>query len=124
MQHFFQLTGVQSERLILERLSSNTAENAKEVARLISGSGIASGGTSSEATPVKIRLLTSALHMARANAVFVAQGFDVCPIHADRKAISDVPWWWLWPQLSAMKKFDMLLHEWVGILFYKYKGYL
>ncbi len=116
MQHFFELTGIQAERLVPERISSNTAESASEVAKLFN----ITGGDQ----PVKIRLLTSALHMARANAVFSAQGFDVCPVHVDRKAIPNVSWWWLLPQLSPLKKFDSLLHEWVGIMFYKYKGYL
>lgn len=116
MQHFFELTGVPTRRIILERISSNTAESAFEVAKLAT----AGGGKQ----PGKIRLLTSALHMARANAVFISQGFDVCPVHVDRKAIRNVSWWWLLPQLSPLKKFDTLLHEWVGIIFYKFKGYL
>lgn len=124
MQHFFELTGVATERLSVERQSSNTAESAAELARIFVSQSDSGNSVNDSASTARIRLLTSALHMARARAVFTSQGFDVCAVHADRLAIPDVPWWVLVPQLSALKKFDTLLHEWVGILFYKFKGYL
>lgn len=127
MQHFFELTGVAQTRLITERQSSNTAESAIELARMFETAFEAASESANRQGSLqapKIRLLTSALHMARARAVFVSQGFDVCPVHVDRRAIPDVPWRFLIPQLSVLKKFDALLHEWIGILFYKFKGYL
>ena len=112
MAYFFERMGVPAEKIIRERVSSNTAQSAVELGRMLTEQGL----------PQNIRLLTSALHMARAKAVFEKNGFTVCPIPVDRQAIPNVPWYTLLPQTTALVKFDMLLHEWVGILIYHLRG--
>jgi len=114
MRSFFVMAGIAEERLILERESVNTAASAIALATLMKVDA-------SESQP--IRLLTSALHMARSKAVFASNGFDVCPIAVDRRAVKNVAWFRLVPQSTALRKFDELLHEWVGMLYYRLKGY-
>ena len=114
MRSFFVLAGFSDERLILERESVNTAASAVALANLM---GVDPSAKQS------IRLLTSALHMARSEAVFSSNGFDVCPIAVDRRAVKNVAWYRLVPQATALRKFDELLHEWVGMLYYRFKGY-
>ncbi len=121
MKHYFELTGVEPERLLTERQSSNTAESAAELSRMLKSVSISED---SLVPATEIRLLTSALHMARARAVFVSQGFQVCPVPVGRQAIANVPWWYLLPQLSVVEKFDALMHEWIGVLYYKFRGYI
>ena len=114
MRTFFVLAGIDEDRLILERESVNTAASAVALATLM-------GVNESEKQP--IRLLTSALHMARSKAVFSSNGFEVCPIAVDRRAVKNVAWFRLVPQSTALRKFDDLLHEWVGMVYYRVKGY-
>lgn len=122
MRTFFVQAGVDAERLKLERESSNTADSARKLAELFSQSS--ESLHSGTAQTLKIRLLTSALHMARSSAVFDAAGFDVCPIPVGKKAIPDVAWWRLVPQTTALLKFDELLHEWIGLAYYRMKGFI
>ena len=122
MRTFFIQAGIDSERLVLERKSSNTAASAQKLMEMFkSASERSRQGNSST---VNIRLLTSALHMVRSAAVFRVAGFDVCPIPVGHKAIPDVAWWRLIPQTTALRKFDELLHEWIGLVYYRMKGFI
>ena len=67
--------GVPDDVLILEEQSRNTRQNASYAARLLHEQGVN-----------KILLVTSALHMSRALALFEAQGLDVIPVSADHEA--------------------------------------
>lgn len=123
MQTFFIQSGIDPARLELERESANTAASALRLASLL-GVPDAETGTGTHQNPPRIRLLTSALHMTRSAAVFRSAGFDVCPIPVGAKAIPDVSWWRLLPQTTALRKFDELLHEWIGLAYYRLQGYL
>ncbi len=122
MRSFFVMAGVHPERIVLERNSNNTVASANELKDWFAQDVQGTDGSTSVSIP--IRLLTSALHMTRSAAVFRSAGFDVCPVPVDRQAIPGVPWWYLVPQTTALRKFDLMLHEWVGFLFYRLKGYL
>lgn len=111
MLEFLTRTGVDKNRLTLERFSSNTRESSLELSMQFERTDRAK----------EIRLLTSALHMRRAKTVFEQAGFGVCPILVDRLAIPGVPWYTLLPQTTALRKFDLLLHEWVGNIVYRFK---
>ena len=144
MRSFFELAGIDPERIVLERNSDNTVASAHELIAWFgrnpnspNGSNSTNAANENDALTqeeggsqtdvdgaVRIRLLTSALHMSRSAAVFRSAGFDVCPVPVDRQAIPDVPWFYLVPQTTALRKFDQMLHEWVGFLFYRLKGYL
>ena len=122
MRSFFVMAGVDPKRIVLERKSNNTVASAHELKQWFAEESQSTDGSVSARGP--IRLLTSALHMSRSAAVFRSAGFEVCPVPVDRQAIPDVPWWYLVPQTTALRKFDLMLHEWVGFLFYRVKGYL
>ncbi len=114
MAELIEQFGIDPARVQRERTSSNTAENATRVRELLGSDG----GPGEES----IRLVTSAAHMARAAGVFRASGFEVCPYPVDHLALADVPWWALWPQTTAMVKFDKWLHETIALQLYRWRG--
>ena len=112
MARLLESRGADPGTLVTETGSGDTAGNAREVARLL-----AARGASGEA-----RLVTSALHMARALATFRTAGVDVCPVPVAPIAIEDVPPWALMPQTTALVKFDRLLHELLALVAYRLRG--
>ena len=114
MAHYLRETGIDDARIIEENESRSTNENAVNIARLIKRA---------ELDP-NILLVTSALHMKRAKAVFEKQGLEVCPVAVDHRGIKNVPAYALWPQTTAMVKFDLLLHEVMATVAYKMSGKL
>lgn len=114
MGHYLRETGIAEARIYEEGQSSNTFENAVNIKTLID----------ELAFDKHITLVTSALHMKRAKAVIEKQGLTVCAVAVDRHGIKNIPLYALWPQISAMNKFDLLLHEVVGLVFYKFKNKL
>lgn len=114
MGHYLRKVGVQAQRIHEEGESSNTFENARNIRELIDQLELDG----------HINLITSALHMKRAKAVFEKQGLIVCPVAVDRQGIKNVPIYALWPQISAMNRFDLLLHEQLALLLYKVRGRL
>ena len=109
MAEWLARTGVPRDRIVLERRSTSTAENAREVAATLGGAR-------------EIRLVTSALHMPRALGAFRAAGLDPCPVPVDRISYPDVPGWALWPQTTALAKFDEWLHEMLALALYRRRG--
>ncbi|ASJ74983.1 YdcF family protein [Granulosicoccus antarcticus] len=115
---YLQQLGVAVERITQESGSSNTRENALNVAALLVD----------ETVTGPVRLVTSAMHMPRAlntfRNVFAASGIRVCPVSVDVQAIKAVPAYALMPQSTAIARFDLLLHEAVALLAYRLKGWL
>jgi len=107
--HFLEESGIDRNRLYEEGRSTNTFENAINTKELLDKNGFDS----------HITLVTSALHMKRAKAVFEKQGVQVCPVAVDRHGIPGIPFWAVWPQISTLNKFDLLLHEVIGLFLYK-----
>ncbi|MDP2965841.1 MAG: YdcF family protein [Pelolinea sp.] len=70
--------GVPTEALIIEDRSRNTYENALYAKELLAEKGIN-----------KILLVTSAMHMPRAVALFEAQGFKVMPLPVDYSIVEN-----------------------------------
>ena len=79
MRQFLEALGVPRSAMLLEEGSSTTRENAAHVAAWLRGDGIR-----------EIILVTSALHMPRARAVFEAEGLKVHPAPTDFEVI-DMP---------------------------------
>jgi len=109
IEHFLLEAGISESRVYKEGRSRNTYENAVNIAELIADFEM----------DEHIILITSALHMKRAQAVFNKQGLSVCPVAVDRHGIESVPLYAVWPQISAMQKFDLLLHEVLAWVLYK-----
>jgi len=112
MGHYLRELGVSPTRIHEESESSNTFENTRNVRMLID----------QHEFDEHINLVTSALHMKRAKAVFEKQGLTVCPVAVDPHGLEDVVNYAWWPQISALHKFDLLLHEFIALLLYKVKG--
>jgi uncharacterized SAM-binding protein YcdF (DUF218 family) len=106
--------GVASRRIVVDRRSRNTRENAVESARLLREQKLERG---------PVLLVTSALHMPRAVGCFRKVGLEVVPWPTDywrtRTGLGAFI-----PKPGTLSKSDGALHEYVGWLSYKLAGYL
>jgi uncharacterized SAM-binding protein YcdF (DUF218 family) len=99
--------GVPDAALVLEEDSRNTRENAVFSARVVRERGMG-----------RVLLVTSALHMQRAQALFEAQGLELVPVPADHEArhrFAAVDWL---PDADALdgsaRAMKELVGRWVG----------
>ncbi len=107
MAEFARELGIPRSAIILENESRNTYFSAVNVATLCR-----------EREIQRVLLVTDAAHMRRAMASFQAQGLSVSPAPAD-------PWalWWETPTVR-LRKFLAALHEYGGLLYYRWKGWI
>jgi uncharacterized SAM-binding protein YcdF (DUF218 family) len=104
MAVFLQDLGVPAQALVLEEDSRNTLENAAFSAKLLNERGIR-----------HVLLVTSALHMPRALALFSAQGLQVEPAPTDFEADSLPPGALAClPDAEALDGSGRAMKEWVG----------
>jgi uncharacterized SAM-binding protein YcdF (DUF218 family) len=106
---------VPSDAIEIETASRNTYENAREIEHMWKARGFKSA-----------LLVTSAIHMPRAIAVFRRAGLPVIASTADVLVADGDPrdlFAWL-PDASALAGTTNALKEWMGILVYKFRGYL
>ena len=109
MAVYAEALGVPAARLRMETESRDTWSNALEAARM------------SPRLPLRVVLVTSAIHMPRARETFVHNGFDVCPRASDfRRLPSRIPWA-LVPRTRALANTEVALHEKVGLLYYRWR---
>lgn len=101
--------GVKPERIVAERESSNTFENATFSAAL-----------AQPHKPDRWLLVTSAFHMPRAIGTFRAAGFAVDAAPADRRAQSLD--WGIWSAASNLEAVDVAAKEYLGLLAYRMRG--
>lgn len=100
--------------IIIENESKNTFENAVFTKAKLGG------------TKGKYLLVTSAFHMPRALAVFKKAGFNNLTAYTTNKISGNRRFTFdhlFIPNIDAMFNLQLLLHEWVGYLVYKIKGY-
>jgi len=105
--------GIERNRIIVETTSTTTYENAVETAKLLSN------------TDTPVLLVTSAYHMPRAMRVFKAFGINAVAAPADyRGRYLDYkhPSSWL-PGAASLKITQIALHEYYGMVWYKFKRY-
>jgi uncharacterized SAM-binding protein YcdF (DUF218 family) len=116
--HYLVALGVAEERLVLDRYSSNTRENALNALSLLS----------EETVEGPVRLVTSALHMKRAiktfSKAFQGSGFTVCPIRVDFQGFTDPAAYALMPQTTSLVKFDLWIHEVIALAVYRLRGWI
>ncbi|WP_440225512.1 YdcF family protein [Dokdonella sp. MW10] len=103
--------GVPREAIREEARSRTTWQNARFTAEL------------DPAVPRRIWLVTSELHMARAEFSFREAGFDVCAWPAERLQATGGRFRYLLPATSALAKTDAALHEILGEFAYR-RGWL
>lgn len=104
--------GVPASMIWTESQSHSTYENAIYSAELLRGKGIH-----------RIVLVTEAYHMLRAEKAFRHQGLTVVPAPCCYRYIQfDGDWRLLLPRVASMDRNDLILHEWVGLLWYWVSG--
>ena len=115
MAAFLVRYGVDAQDLILETGSRNTYENAVNTRRLLAPSDTD-----------RIVLVTDALHMPRAVACFRKQGFDVVPAASLYRTGTgfEVTAAMFLPHPNAARDLHRVLHEWLGLVYYRYQGWL
>lgn len=107
MRHLALTLGVDEDRILLERVSKTTYESAIEVTRLLHG-----------LRQKQVCLVTSAIHMPRAAAVFRAQGIEVSAHAVDHRYVRPTLDEAFIPQVTALTKSTAALHEFVGYAWY------
>ncbi|HEX5002998.1 MAG TPA: YdcF family protein [Bacteroidia bacterium] len=107
--------GIPRSDIILENNSRNTWQNAVESAKLLKS------GTYGN----RFLLLTSAFHMRRSLACFSKAGLKCDPWSVDQRSGQGTfsPDRIILPEAAAMGLWDILFHEWFGVIFYKIAGY-
>jgi uncharacterized SAM-binding protein YcdF (DUF218 family) len=108
--------GVKEEDLLMESESNNTHENAI-LTKIILDNKKING---------KLLLITSAFHMKRSLGCFKKAGIEVEPYSTDRfsgEAKLEFDFTFI-PDISALSGWTTLIHEVVGYITYKIKGYL
>lgn len=104
--------GVPGNAILTETRSIDTHENAAMTYALLESRGMR-----------RILLVTSALHMPRAAAVFRKAGFDVIPAPADfRTGWGGNALDWI-PSAGHMVSAEAALHEWVALWVYRWRGW-
>jgi uncharacterized SAM-binding protein YcdF (DUF218 family) len=108
---FFEKIGVLRARVIVERKSHNTTENAALTKQLV----MPKAGE-------RWLLVTSAMHMPRAVGVFQKAGFavDAYPVDYQTTGTKDV--WTLSSALTNIRKTNRAVHEWIGLMVYWITG--
>ena len=104
--------GISADRIRLEGISRNTAENAALTAELLAKEPGARG---------PIVLVTSAFHMPRAIGAFCAQGFEnIIPYPVDFRG--ETRFALRWDLAGGVERLNFAVKEWAGLLVYKVTG--
>ena len=106
--------GIPNNDFIIESESNNTRENATLTKKLIDEQHMKGD----------FLLITSAFHMRRSMGCFNKVGLDVVPYSTDRyTGPQNFEITLIIPNSSAINDWTNLIHEWVGFVVYKFKGY-
>ena len=113
MQQLLIEWGVPQQAIVNETDSQNTFENAVFTARILDQHGIKT-----------ILLVTSALHMRRALAVFVSLGINAIPVATDYEIADEGDHsLFLWiPDVDALWGSTRAIKEWIGYAVYQWQG--
>ena len=124
MEYILLLIGIPKESIWLQPRSQNTYEDALYSSQMLKENGIS-----------RVILVTSAMHMPRAVALFVHQGIEVIPAPTDY-TVTEKGWYGLFhqdlqgwiisliPNSSSIGLTTNVLKEYIGMLVYHWKGWL
>jgi uncharacterized SAM-binding protein YcdF (DUF218 family) len=124
MADILELADIPKDALWLDNQSRNTYENALYSRQILEPKGIK-----------RILLVTSAMHMPRAVALFKHQGFDVVPAPTDF-TVTDSVWQDLthgdiagqivnfFPSSSSLSLTTNVIKEYLGMLIYRLRGWM
>lgn len=104
--------GVPESAVWVESKSRTTHENAEYSARLLIQRGI-----------TRIALVTDAYHMLRAKKSFERAGFKVFPAACGYRSFDEVHIYNLIPNWQGLEYTEDILHETLGLLWYKARGW-
>ena len=119
MADYLVRAGVPPTLIEEEPRALNTHENALYVARLLEPRH------AGRAYPPRVALVTEARHMRRAELAFAKQGLAVVPApccFASR--IDEWSWRLLRPSWWSLQTTEGTLHEWLGLLAYRLRGWI
>jgi uncharacterized SAM-binding protein YcdF (DUF218 family) len=108
--------GINDSLLLIEKESKNTYENAVFTKKILDSLTLHSN----------LLLVTSAYHMPRALAVFKKAGYPNITPYVTNKLSGQRRYTFdhlFIPNPDALFNFQFLMHEWVGFIMYKIKGY-
>jgi len=107
--------GVPAHDQILDNASRTTQEHVNNVAQLLDANRLET-----------FLLVTSAIHMRRAEAVFRAGGLDPVPVATDFNSRSDAELsvWHFIPDVHSLSKTTSAIHEYLGYSFYRLRGWV
>jgi len=111
MQNALVQLGVPPDRIIVERESTNTRTEALQVKEMLPSLGAN-----------HVILVTSGIHMRRAEGMFRAAGIDVIPAIA-RQPEGTVPSDYFLPTNEGLRTSAIAVHELVGMSYYWLKGW-
>lgn len=104
--------GVPAAQIWTESESTSTYENALFSAQLLRARGLR-----------KVVLVTEAYHMLRAAGCFRKAGLEVFPAPCHYTTFEGRLEEWL-PHWRAIARNDAVLHEWLGLFWYKLRGWI
>ena len=114
MQDLLRVMGVPDQAMLLETQSRNTHDNAVYTAQMLKARGLQ-----------RVLLVTSAFHMRRAEALFLAQGVQVVPAPTDyQRLVSAGDGWGLRPGIKHLYRTTLAMHELLGYQVYRWRGWL
>ncbi len=105
--------GLPSDRLVVDRQSRNTAENAAYARGLVEASD-----------QEEWILVTSASHMPRAYGVFEQAGFSLVAYPVDFTTAGDLSDWrdYTLSPVGSLRLLDRAVKEWIGLIVYRIRG--
>ena len=112
MRQLLRREGVPDNMIWTEDRSWSTHENAKYGAEILRSHGVK-----------HIILVVEAVTMPRAAACFRKEGLDVAPAPMDFRAFGTFAEEWI-PNWRAIRRNEMLLHEVLGLVWYKLRGWI
>jgi uncharacterized SAM-binding protein YcdF (DUF218 family) len=112
MQDVLRTEGIPAEMIWTESHSSNTHESALNSSALLRAQGVR-----------RIALVTEAYSMPRAARAFERAGITVVPAVSRRTQLSG-GFRDLFPEAAAIDRNGEIIHEFVGLLWYKLRGWI
>jgi uncharacterized SAM-binding protein YcdF (DUF218 family) len=114
MRDFFVLLGVRENDLIVEARSKNTHENAVECGKILR-----------ERKFRRIILITDAAHMRRAVLCYEREGLEVVASGCQYRALKfDLSILSFYPTPNAANGVLTAFHEWIGLIWYRWNGWI
>ena len=110
LQNFAERLGVPAPRIRREEQSQTTWENAERLR------------VAAPPLPKRIWLVSSALHLPRAQIAFRANGFATCARVTDRRYLPPGGIGYFLPQSSSLYKAEAAIHELVGGAWYRWRA--